>query len=168
MPLPSHAGTGIGDFLLAGTKRDDVSDILLTNLYRQQTVLGILPIGEEFADTKCQWVEDRLNSNTITDTLGLPQTTSTTINLSAADSGVIDTSYLLQRDTQVGTGEIISVVTNNLPAGATTATVTVSRGYGGTTKTTHPASAVWRIVGTPTFENSSLGKDMSRNRMSNS
>src|SRR5258708_12479928 len=100
MPLPSHAGTGIGDFLLAGTKRDDISDILMTNLYRQQTVLGILPIGEEFADTKCQWVEDRLNSNTITDTLGLPQTTSTTLTLTPAAPAPIHTPSLLHRATQ--------------------------------------------------------------------
>jgi uncharacterized protein DUF5309 len=147
-------------------KRDDISDVLQASLIFENNLLGLLTVGEEFADTQCKWVESSLNQFKITDTAG--QTAiSTALTVSAGDAAVLDSGYVLMEDLQVGnppasSGEQIQVIT------VSGTTVTVTRGYGGTTATTHAANAVWRIVGRPIYENSDLGKDMSRLRLSKS
>lgn len=161
MSLLVHSGSAASDFQVSGTKRDDISDVLLASLYIENNMLGLTVVGEETADLQTKWTEDSLNQYKITDTAG-QSTSSTALTVSASDAGVLDTGYLLQEDAQVGTGEIIQVVTVN------GTTITITRGYGGTTATTHAASAVWRIINAPTYQNSDLGKDMSRARISKS
>lgn len=163
MPLLIHSGTAASDLGVAGTKRDDISDMLMSSLYFENNLLGLLTVGEEFADQNCKWDEDALNQFKITDTAG--QTTgSLSMTVSAGDAAVLDNGYELVEDLQVGNppnanGEHVQVQT------VSGTTVTISRGYGGTTATTHLANAVWRVVGRPTYQNSDLGKDMSRVRL---
>jgi hypothetical protein len=149
---------------VAGTKRDDISDVLMSSLYFENNTLGLMTVGEEFADQNAKWTEDALNQYKITDTAG--QTAgSLALTVSAGDAAVLDQGYILMEDLQVGNppasnGEQVRI------EGISGVTVTISRAYGGTTATSHAASAVWRIVGRPTYQNSDLGKDMSRVRLS--
>lgn len=162
MPLMIHSGVSASDLSATGTKREDISDVLLASLYFENNMLGLTTVGEEFLDLQCKWVEDALNQYKVTDT-GTGATGATTnvvLNLSAADAAVLDLGYLLQRDTQVGSGEIAQVVTISGTA------VTVTRGYGGTTATTDATAQTWRIINAPTYANSDLGKDMTRARIS--
>lgn len=161
MALLVHSGTAASDLAVAGTIRDDISDLLLSSLYVDNHVLALTRVGAEFAAQVCKWDEDALNQFKITDTAG--QTTgSTAITVSASDAAVLINGMLLQEDLQVGTGEIVQIT--NISA----TTVTISRAYGGTTATTHLANAVWRVINAPTYQNSDLGKDTSRARVSKS
>jgi hypothetical protein len=163
MALIIHSGTSAADLAQAGTVRQDISDQLLASLYFENNMLGITPIGEEFVGQSAMWDEDALNGFKVTDTTGGGQSAgSTTLNVSAADAAILDGYYLLQRDTQFGSGEVVQV-TNVTPAGV----VTIVRGYSGTTATSDGGSPqVWRIINKPTTQNSDLGKDMTRARLS--
>lgn len=160
MALQIHSGAAASDFNVAGTKRDDISDVLLASLYIENNMLGLTPVGAEFADLQLKWTEDALNQYKVTDTAGFAATTTSTITVSAADGAVLDTGYVLQADLSLGSGEYIQVVN---VAGTT---ITVTRGYGGSTAATTPANTVWRIVDEATYQNSDLGKDKSRARIS--
>lgn len=129
-------------------------------------VAACLRVGPEFADSVTQWDEDRLNTDFVTDTTsGGQNSTDSQSNLlvSLADAAVVDIgSILADMSTTVGgvaQGEQVRVLAVNGQ------TVTVSRGYGGSTKTTHAQGAQWSIIGQPTIENSDLGRDKSRPRV---
>ena len=159
MALLTHSGTGASDLSATNTKRNDISDVLFSSLYFENNILGLTTVGEEFVDQSLNWVEDSLNAYKVTDTVGFSATTVTTIGVSSADAAILDIGYVLQPDTKVGTGEYIQVVS------LSGTTVGVTRGYGGSTAATTAASTVWRIVNSPTYENSDLGKDMTRARV---
>jgi len=163
MPLLIHSGVAASDLAASGTKRDDISDVLLASLYFENNMLGLTTVGEEFVDEQLKWVEDALNQYKVTDTTGGGQSAvSTVLTLSLADNAVLDLGTLLQRDSQVGIGEIVMVT--GFPS---TTTTTISRGYGGTTATTDGgAPQVWRVINAPTYQNSDLGKDLTRARIS--
>lgn len=162
MPLLIHSGVAASDLSATGTKRDDISDVLLASLYFENNMLGLTTVGEEFADQQLKWVEDSLNQFKVTDTgtAFTGATTNVVLNFSASDAAVLDVGYLLQRDTQAGAGEIVEITTISGTA------VTTTRGYGGTTATTDAAAQTWRIINAPTYQNSDLGKDMTRARLS--
>jgi hypothetical protein len=159
MSLLIHSGAALTDLNVTGTKRDDISDVLLASLYVENNMLGLTPVGAEFADEQLKWVEDALNQFKITDTAG-QTAASTQMTVSLSDASVLDLGYVLQEDLQLGSGEYVQIT--NI-AGTT---VTMTRGYGGSTATTHSASAVWRIIDEATYQNSDLGKDKSRARVS--
>jgi hypothetical protein len=163
MPLIIHSGTAASDLGVTGTKRDDISDVLMSSLYFENNFLGLLTVGEEFGDQLAKWDEDALNQYKITDTAG--QTTgSLAMTVSAGDAAVLDGGYVLMEDLQVGNpptvnGEQVQIT------GISGTSVTITRSYAGTTATSHSASAVWRVIGRPTYQNSDLGKDFSRVRL---
>ena len=162
MALLIHSGAAASDLNAAGTKRDDISDLLLASLYIENNMLGLTPVGAEFADLQLKWVEDSLNQYKVTDTAGFGSTTTTTITVSTGDAAVLDVGYVLQADTKLGSGEYIQVTNIN----PTTGVVTVARGYGGSTAATTAANTVWRIINESTYQNSDLGKDKTRARVS--
>lgn len=161
MALTVHSGTAASDLAAVGTIRDDISDLLLSSLYVDNHVLALTRVGAEFAAQVAKWDEDALNQFKITDTAG-QSTVSTSMTVSASDAAVLVNQMLLTEDLQVGTGEIVQIT--NISG----TTVTFTRSYGGTTATTHAANAVWRIINNPTYQNSDLGKDLSRARLSKS
>lgn len=158
--LLTHPGTGASDLNASGTKRNDISDVMFASLYFENNMLGLTTIGEEFVDQQLYWVEDSLNQYKVTDTVGFASTTTAQITVSSADAAVIRTGDLFQPDTSVGTGEYIQVTGKN------GTTIYVSRGYGSSTAATTAASTVWRRVGQALPENSDLGLDLSRARLS--
>lgn len=164
MALLTHSGAGASDFAVAGTFRQDISDVLFASLYFENNVLGLTTVGEEFVSPEgiVRWVEDSLNQYKVTDTAGFSSTTTATISVSNADAAVLDIGYVLSLDTNPGSGEYIQVT------GINGGTITVTRGFGGTTAATTAANTVWRIVAAPTYQNSDLGKDMSRARVAKS
>lgn len=166
MSLIVHSGVSATDLAQSGTKREDISDILLASLYFENNALGLTPVGEEFADpTGAKWVEDALNGFKVTDTTGGGQSgVSVTLNLSLADAAILDLGFILQRDTQFGTGEQVQVTAINPQTGA----VTITRGFGNGPAATSDGGSpqVWRIINAPTTQNSDLGRDMSRARIS--
>src|SRR2546427_1836932 len=110
MSLIIHSGTAASDLAVSGTKREDISDVLLSSLYFENNLLGLTTVGEEFADSQCKWVEDALNAQKITDTTsGGQSSSSVTLNISPADAAILDVYYQLQRDTQYGAGEVVQV-----------------------------------------------------------
>ena len=66
---PSPPATAIGTFNATNTKREDISELLFSSMALENTVAGLLPIGEPFADPDaCRWTEDSLNLFQWTDT----------------------------------------------------------------------------------------------------
>ena len=120
-------------------------------------------MGEEFAAPQLFWVEDALNQFKITgDTAASMTSTITTMAVSQSDASVLDVGYLLELDTGVGgtTQEQVQITA------ISSTTLTITRGYGGSTAQTYTTNSVFRIVNAPTYPNSDLGKDMTRARLS--
>lgn len=159
-----HAGASSTDLGTAGTKRDDISDYLAACLVLANNVAGSLRIGPEFADSIAQWDEDRLNNDFITDIQAGGMLATTSITVSAADAAILDIGALLI-DTSttlggIGNGEMLFV------SAISGVTVTVTRAYAGSTQNNgHAQNAIYSIIGRPTYENSTLGRDMSRARI---
>ena len=170
MALPASPGaTAIGTFNANFTKREDISEVLFASMALENTVAGLLPVGEPFADPDlCRWEEDTLNIYEYTDgTTGGQNATDTTstLQLTAGQGDSLMVGTLLIDTGQVlpTTGlEILQVVN------VVNDTATVNRGYGGSTRVTHAQSAVYRNVGSMLAETSDLDKDISRNRVPNS
>lgn len=161
MALLTHSGSAASDLNASNTIRTDISDVLYASLYLENNALGLTTVGEEFVAQQLYWVEDTLNQYKVTDTSGgFTSAGTTTFTASASDAAVLDIGFVLTPDTSVGTAEYIQVT------GIAGTTITVTRGYGGSTAATTGANVVWRIVNRPTYQNSDLGKDMSRNRLS--
>ena len=169
MALPASPGaTAIGTFNAQFTKREDISEVLLASMALENTVAGLLPVGEPFVDPDaCRWEEDALNIFEYVDgTVGGQNATDTTstLQLTAGQGDSLMVGTLLIDTGQVlpTTGlEILQVVN------IVNDTVTVNRGYGGSTRVTHAASATFRNVGSMLAETSDLDKDISRNRIPN-
>jgi hypothetical protein len=162
LALLTHSGTAAIDLNANGTQRQDISDVLLASLYQENTLLGVITVGEEFAAPQLYWVEDALNQYKITGDTGTALlATSTVINVSQSDASVLDVGWLLQLDSAVGVPgqEIMQITAINGTA------VTVSRQFSGTA-VTYAQNSVFRIINSPTYPNSDLGKDMTRARVS--
>lgn len=175
MALLTHSGSGSTDLGTLNTKREDISDYLLASLVPENNFLGLTEIGPEVGDTQYRWLEDRLNNNTVTDASGSgaggnlagPPAggTQNVFTLSAADAAILDIGYVLADEAASAavTGVVGSEQIQVVALSGTS--VTMLRGYGNTTTQVHSATASWRIIAAPTYENSDLGKDMSRARI---
>lgn len=175
MALLTHSGSGSTDLGTLNTKREDISDYLLASLVPENNFLGLIDIGPEIGDTQFRWLEDALNANTITDasgsglggnTAGPPAAgTITNFTLSASDAAIIDIGWVVADEAATSAigglpgSEQLQV---NSKSGTT---VGFLRGYGNTATQVHAASATYRIIEAPTYENSDLGPDMSRARI---
>lgn len=170
--MASPAGIGSGSVTLGapGTIRADISDYLAACLVLANNFAGSLKVGPEFFDTICQWDEDRLNNDFVTDTQvgGLPsQAAGATgqLVLSATDIALMRTGAQLV-DTSataggLGGGEMLYVSSVSTATGV----ATVTRGWSGTTPSAHAQGAVYSVIGIPTIEYSGLGPDISRARI---
>ena len=170
MALPVSPGaTAIGTFNTQFTKREDISEVLFSSMALENTIAGLLPVGEPFADPDAaRWEEDRLNIYEYTDTTAGGQNATdsvSTLQLTAGQGTSLMIGTLL-----VDTGQTISTAMPELMQviNIVTDSVTVNRGYGGTTRVTHAASATYRNLGSFLAETSDLDKDISQNRIPNS
>lgn len=164
MPLFTHSGTSASDLGAAGTIRQDISDDLLASLATENNFLGSLTIGPEFGDpTALRWVEDALNPTTVKDNTsgGLNNSQTNWTVATTADAAILEIGALVIDDTlgNYQSGEIMQVTAVSGTA------ITVTRGYGGTTATTHANGAVFKVISRPLYENSDLGRDLSRPRI---
>lgn len=170
MALPASPGaTAIGSFNTTYTKREDISELLLSSLALENSIAGLLPVGEPFADPDaCRWDEDALNIYQLTDnTAGGQNATDATSQLQlSANQGtpvMVGTILIDEGQALTTTGleylQVINVVGD---------LITVTRGYGGSTKVTHAALASFRMIGAMLPETSDLDKDISRARIANS
>lgn len=170
MATPSGIGTGSVTLGAPGTIRQDISDYLAAVLKLADNFMACIPVGPEFANTICQWDEDRLNNDYVTDTQsgGLPSASAGTTGqliLSQQDISILRTGAQLV-DTSattggLGGGEMLYVSSVSTPTGV----ATVTRGWAGTTPSAHAQGAVYSIIGIPTIEYSGLGPDTSRARV---
>lgn len=173
MALLTHSGAGSTDLGTTNTKREDISDYLLASLVPENNLLGLIDVGAEVGDTTFRWLEDRLNANTVTDisgggaglnTAGPPAAgTTTVVTMSAADAAILDVGWVLT-DTAASAGGPVTSEQVQVVAIAGTA-VSVVRGYGNTTTQVHGTNCVLQVIDSPTYENSDLGRDMSRARI---
>jgi hypothetical protein len=137
--------------------------LLLASLVTENNFIGSLLVGEEFGDTALNWLEDSLNAQTLKDNTagGMTAGSTTFTAATAADAAVAEIGAILIDETigdLVG-GEQMQVVT------ISSTTLTVTRGYGGTTAVSHTNGSQWRVIGRPTYENSDLGRDLSKARI---
>jgi hypothetical protein len=166
MAVPPHSGSGSMDLGPSGTfvKREDISELLFNSLYQENTLLGLLPIGEDFVDPELRWTEDSLNIFQVTDnTAGGQNATdaTSTLQLSAGQGASIQVGTVVEDEgqTYITTGRELAQVINIVGDIAT-----VTRGFAATTKATHAALATWRLIGPLLPENSDLDKDISQVR----
>lgn len=170
MALPaSPGGTAIGTFNTTYTKREDISELLLSSLALENSIAGLLPVGEPFADPDaCRWDEDSLNIYQLTDnTAGGQNATdaTSTLQLSTNQGSPLMVGTILYDEGQALTTtgleylQVINVVGD---------TATVTRGYGGSTRVTHAQGATFRMIGAMLAETSDLDKDISKSRIANS
>ena len=170
MATPTGIGTGSVTLGTPGTIRQDISDYLAAVLKLADNFMATLPVGPEFANTICQWDEDRLNNDYVTDTqsggLGTQSAGATgQLILSNADISILRTGAQLVDVSAttggLGGGEMLYVSGVSTPQGV----ATVTRGWSGTTPSAHAQGAVYSIIGIPTIEYSGLGPDTSRARI---
>jgi hypothetical protein len=165
---PSPPATAIGQFNAQFTKREDISELLFSSMALENTIAGLLPIGEPFADPDAfRWTEDILNNFQFTDTTAGGQNATDVVSILNVTVGtgrsltvgtvMYDTSQTL------GLGGYEHVQISGVNGDA----ISVNRGYGGSTKLTHAQNAVWQIEGPALAEMSDLDKDIAQNRIPN-
>jgi hypothetical protein len=170
MPVFTPAGLSEFDYS-PGSIRTEMSDYMYSSLMMAPNLLAALRtsqfggggtgVGNTIMQLLHYWQENRLNPRTVTDTSGGFNTTATTFTVSLADGALLDINYVLQDRSQSNlTAEQILVT--GLAVGASSVTVTITRGFNGTVAASHAASAVYEIIATPVQEGSDLGRDMSR------
>lgn len=165
MPLFVHTGAGSVDLgsYQTGNVRRDISDLLLASLVTENNLIGSLAVGEEFGDTSLTWLEDSLNAQTFLDNTpgGLGTGTVTLVTSTLADAGVCEVGCIIVDETigNFTTGEQMQVTA------ISGQNLTISRGYGGTTAVTHANGDVYRVIERPTYENSDLGRDLTKARI---
>lgn len=171
--MPGFAPTGFApiDYTIGGI-RTELNDALLVALQMRPNLLAALSIGpyggggtgigSSAQQLIHYWEEDRLNTRQVTELTGggmtNVQTTMVVSNADAAQLGIYN--VLADRANSLLTAEEIQII--GISVGATNTTLTVTRGYNGTTAITHGVSAVFEIIGTPIQDGSGLGADMSR------
>lgn len=169
--MPQFTPAGLSEFDYSpGSIRTEMSDYMFASLMMAPNLLAALRtsqfggggtgVGNSVMQLLHYWQENRLNPRTVTDTSGGFNTVATTFTVSLADGALLDINYVLaDRSQNLLTAEQMQVT--GLAVGASV-TVTISRGYNGTTAATHAASAVYEIIATPVQEGSDLGRDQSR------
>lgn len=169
MALPPSPPATTSTFAVSGTYRQDISELLLSSIAQENTLIGLIPIAEPFVapDGAARWAEDYLNIYQYTDTTsgGQNATDSTsTLNLSSGQGASLTVGTLLYDTGETydsGGVEIVQVT------GVSGDTVTVNRAVNGTTETTHAQNAVWQNIGGMLAETSDLDKDISHARIAN-
>lgn len=170
MPLFTHTGLSELDYS-PGTIRTEMSDaqyvslIMLTNLLSALSIGqyggGGTGVGNTIQQLLHYWTETRLNPRTITDTTGGINASVTTMTVSLADGAVVDIGSILKDRAQtLLTAEQILVT--GITVGVSSVTLTIQRGFNGTTAATHASGFIAEIVGSPVPEGSDIGRDMSR------
>lgn len=171
--MPGFAPTGFAPLdMSVGGIRTEMNDALLVSLQMRPNLLAALQIGpyggggtgigSAAQQTIHYWEEDRLNTRTVTELTGGGMTAvQLTMLIANADAAQITIyNVLADRAQSMLTAEQLQVT--GISVGATQTTLTVTRAFLGTTATTHAASAVFEIIGTPIQDGSGLGPDMSR------
>lgn len=165
MPLYVHSGAGSTDLgnAATGTVRKDISDLLLASLVTENNFIGSLMVGEEFGDTALNWLEDSLNAQTLKDNTpgGMTSGSTSFVAATAGDASVGEIGAIMVDET---IGDFIAGEHLQITA-ISGSTYTVTRGYGGTTAVSHTNGSQWRVIGRPTYENSDLGRDLSKARI---
>ena len=139
------------------TQELDISPILLAALMVDTGVLGQVPMSAEGVyDVVHYWNEIALNDQFVTlnngGTVGAADTSCV-----VSSAGIIRKGALLKPvDTAPGTAEIIQVTA------VSGTTLTISRGYGGTTATTHADGSTLTIIGMPLQEASDIQTDVTK------
>lgn len=159
------------DYTIGGI-RTELNDALLVALQMRPNLLAALSIGpfggggtgigSAAQQTIHYWEEDRLNTRQVTELTGGGMTsTQTTMVVSNSDAAQLSMyNVLVDRANSLLTAEQVQII--GMAVGAVNTTLTVTRGFLGTTATTHAASAIFEILGTPIQDGSGLGPDMSR------
>lgn len=159
------------DYTIGGI-RTELNDALLVALQMRPNLLAALSIGpfggggtgigSAAQQTIHYWEEDRLNTRQVTELTGGGMTAAqTTMVVSNSDAAQLSMyNVLVDRANSLLTAEQVQIT--NMAVGAVNTTLTVTRAFLGTTATTHAASAVFEILGTPIQDGSGLGPDMSR------
>ena len=171
MPTFQHYGLAELDYT-PGTIRTEMSDAQYVSLLLLTNFLSALPIGQYggggtgVGNTIQQllhyWTETRLNPRSVTDTDGGGITSgAATMTVSLSDGAVLDIGTILKDRAQtLLVAEQIQV--QGISVGSSSVTLTIARGFNGTTAASHAASFIADIVGTPVPEGSDIGRDMSR------
>ena len=150
----------------SGVYKLDLSEVLSAILLDDTDFLSVIGIsGDAALQTKHSWIEDSLNAVSVLQSGGsnavwaLGTTTGTIFNISASQVGRVTAGTLL-RDRISGKTEVVQVAT----AVASSASVTVVRGYGATSAQTHAAGATWDIISNPRPQGMDGPKDESTTR----
>lgn len=155
-----------------GGIRTEMNDALLVALQMRPNVLAALSIGSyggggtgvgnAVQQLIHYWEEDRLNTRSFTELTGggmsAVQLTMTVSNAQAAQLAVYD--VLADQAQTLTSAELLQII--GMTVGATQTVLSVTRGFNGSTPSTHAANAVFEIIGTPRQDGSGLGPDMSR------
>lgn len=168
MAVLIDSGTNAIDLAIAGTYRQDISDLLLAPLWVDPSYLGILQTGEGFSGNAavCNWNEEALNPSQFADlTSGGISPSDATIKVTAAQANALDVGNILA-DTSAAVGglqgsERVQIIAKGVPTGSpATVLLTISRGVApGPAAQTHAQGAVWQLIGQPIGMNSDLGPD---------
>jgi hypothetical protein len=171
LPLFTHTGLAELDYT-PGTIRTEMSDaqyvslVMLTNLLSALSIGqyggGGTGVGNTIQQLLHYWTETRLNPRSVvlTDAGGINNSV-TVMTTSLADGAVVDIGTILKDRAQTLLVAEQILVTG-ITVGASTVTLTIQRGFNGTTAASHAQNAVMEIVGSPVPEGSDIGRDMSR------
>jgi len=134
-----------------------VSPVLYDLMYkeRDRSFLSRIPDGPAVAETKFSWWERQLRPQTVTGAEALTDV-ELDLDVSAGHADRLVVGAILMDEAPAASGERIQVTAI---AGVT---LTITRGYGGTTAVAHANGATYRIVGIPAQEMSSQGLDLLR------
>lgn len=168
MALVEGAGTSATALAVAGTTRIDISDFLAANLVLANNGAGALRVGPEFSGNNqvCTWNEDKLNADFVTDTtpggigIGTGQ-----IIVSLADASITPVGTVLADAGSGGLGGSEQMQVTGVTYTGGVANLQLQRAFAGTTATIHAQSAVFTHVSRPLQQNSDLGPDMTRARI---
>jgi hypothetical protein len=155
MAFESVAGLASFD-IVAGQRVPNVSPILYDLIYRDRdrAFLSRVADGPTVDNTEFSWWERSLRPQNVTDASAGINATATTLPLVSGHAARIVEGAILMDEAKPKERIQVTAISGD--------TLTITRGYGGTTAETHAAGASWRIVALPTQEMSSVGLDLLR------
>lgn len=162
--LPEIAGgafesvAGLASYdLVSGQRVPAVSPVLYDMIYlaRDRAFLSRIADGPMVENTQFSWWERQLKPQTMT-AVGAITTGDTAVTVTAGQGARITVGAILVDEDFTASDERMIVTA------IATDTLTVTRGYGGTTATNHASGWTIRIVGMPAQEMSSIGLDLLR------
>ncbi len=169
MALLIPSGSNSIDVAVAGTYRQDISDLMLAPLYADPSFLGTFQSGEDFSGNAAvaNWNEEALNPSSFADTTSGGQNNTdvtSTLKFTAQQANAIDVNnYLADTSADaggIGQSEKVQIVSKAQPSGSpATVLVTVTRAVLSSTIQAHDQSAIWQVIGQPIGMNSDLGPD---------